>query len=422
MERSRQQITDNAQPIIPLVTIEAGVDEDQVVRVSHYRDAKLRFAHSTISPGVSADDVILVVISEDASMRIIEYSVARSVGTVVYLEQVGEKDNVHVAWGADALDESFVRFLDTKYSSLGILNKEAIELALVHFKSKIKYDFDNRLDDPEVATYLPIKTQSRQGVEIIWDALTAREVRIILDPVVEETICFLKGSVCNRERSVWAVIPIGPFFRCTYLTTCLQAALRPAAYMPVRIMPMASPLESASVAAKSPRFETSYGICICEKYIEALHGHLSRSKCRSTVSGDIGIELMSWFVKKGDTVAENETRSIEFWQRHLGQSGRPKALEYAILYDNAGRELASRSLEIDDHMAALGTVSADLSAVPESELPRVHGADRQWYYEFDVKIEVTFQREGVSCSIRCNDTRYGPTFLGYERGIKSRVI
>ncbi|KAI6785379.1 uncharacterized protein J7T54_007021 [Emericellopsis cladophorae] len=384
MERSREQITDNAQPIVPLFTIAAGRDADQLVKASHYRDAKLKFGHSTISPGVSADDVILVVISEDSSMRIIEYVVAKSAGADVYLEQVGEKDNVHVAWGADALNESFVRFLDTKYGSLGVLDKEASDMALEHFKSKIKCDFENSLDDPEVATCLPIKTQSRQGVEVIWDALTAREVRIVLDPVVEETICFLKGSICNRERST---------------------ALRPAAYVPVRSMPVASSPESDKGAAKSLRVETSYGICISEKYIEALHGHLSSSKYRSSLNEDIGIELMSWFVKKGETVAENETRSIEFWQRRLCRSGRPKDLGFVILYDNAGRELTSRSMEIDEHMAALGTVYADLSAVPESELPRVQGSDGQWYYEFDPQ-----------------DTQYDSTFLGYELGIKSRAI
>ena len=137
MERSRQHIIDNAQPIAPLVTIEAGRDADQIVKASHYRDAKLKFVHGTISPGVSADDVILVVISEDASMRIIEYVVAKSAGADVYLEQVGKKDNVHVAWGADALNESFVRFLDTKYGKLGVLDKEASDLALEHFKAKV---------------------------------------------------------------------------------------------------------------------------------------------------------------------------------------------------------------------------------------------------------------------------------------------
>lgn len=88
---------------------------------------------------------------------------------------------------------------------------------------------------------------------------------------------------------------------------------------------------------------------------------------------------------KGDPLAENQPYLKSFLSISRVEWGRPQRIMLTIYADDKSPKAP---LIIDDNVAMLCNVEADLSDIPEHQLTKQQGQDGYMYYNLSCQIEI----------------------------------
>ncbi len=222
-------------------------------------------------------------------------------------------------------------------------------------------------------------------------------MQAIFEPVIQEVIKLVKDQILNSRVPIRAVLLVGGFGASNYLKERLRNAVDkniqimqpPNAWLAVvhgavmkGIANCAPKLATVKVATRKAR--KHYGTEWRTRYDEKLHSHLKKDRHWCGLDGVWKVYTMEWFIKKGDTVSENEPFFTSFVWTGPVNAGRIRKIKMDIYADRTPR---TAPLARDDNVALLCHVEADVSHIPENQLGRRQGKDGQWYYELNCKIE-----------------------------------
>lgn len=119
---------------------------------------------------------------------------------------------------------------------------------------------------------------------------------------------------------------------------------------------------------------------------------------------------MEWFIKRGDTVSENEPFFTSFvWTGPVSQ-GRIRKIKMDIYAD---RRTTDAPVARDDHTSLVCHVEADVSHLREDQLQRRKGNDGQWYYDLNCKIEAVYLSASTQYTLIFNNQRYNSVTAEY---------
>ncbi|KAL8930745.1 MAG: hypothetical protein Q9208_000286 [Pyrenodesmia sp. 3 TL-2023] len=139
---------------------------------------------------------------------------------------------------------------------------------------------------------------------------------------------------------------------------------------------------------------------------------------------------MDWFIQKalsvhtlfvllhflttsqGATVEENKPQRLSY-ERVYPVSGPVPSVVGIEIYACADNDSLGPSIYQDARVQGLVTVSADLSRIPLSQLPRTRGADGQLYYKIVYEIEITYHSGYTTYELIHDGINYGPIAAEY---------
>ena len=85
------------------------------------------------------------------------------------------------------------------------------------------------------------------------------------------------------------------------------------------------------------------------------------------------------------------------------EQGRPGKVESAAIYcDENHRDLSGSVIQRDQHMRIVAYLYADLSSIPEWELPTRLMPDEKLYYDLNTSIDAIFLSASVAYTFRFN--------------------
>lgn len=135
-----------------------------------------------------------------------------------------------------------------------------------------------------------------------------------------------------------------------------------------------SPDKLTMVRVQNRKARKHYGTEWRVRYDEKLHANLRNKKHWCGLDGCWKVYTMEWFIKRGDSVSENEPFFTSFvWTGPVPQ-GRIKKVKMDIYSDRTPRDAP---LTRDDNVPLLCHVEADVSHIPEHLLQRRKGTDGQ---------------------------------------------
>ncbi|KAI4268936.1 MAG: hypothetical protein L6R38_007672 [Xanthoria sp. 2 TBL-2021] len=132
----------------------------------------------------------------------------------------------------------------------------------------------------------------------------------------------------------------------------------------------------------------------------------------SDFNGHYSLNLMKWFIQKGEIVEEDKPKRLYYFQTHRTDGPPPAEVKMTINMcadpDNTGPSVYN-----DVRVFDLVEVSANLSRIPRRKLPRVLGADGHSYYKISFAVEITYCSAYTKYELIHDNINYGPVTAEY---------
>jgi len=194
------------------------------------------------------------------------------------------------------------------------------------------------------------------------------------------------GQIASSKVPIQAVLLVGGFGASNYLKERLRNSIdnsvkvmQPTnAWLAVvhgavmKGLALCAPESMATVRVANRKARKHYGFIWGVEYDDSMHGYLYNKRYWHTFSGSYNVEVMNWFIRKGDAVSENEPFAIPFYIYRRVSHGPLWTTEIVLYTDGSIREAP---LEKDHRVTELCMLKADLSHIPESQLRRETGKD-----------------------------------------------
>ncbi|KAL2117286.1 hypothetical protein VTJ04DRAFT_9454 [Mycothermus thermophilus] len=328
--------------------------------------------------------------------------------------------------GSTFLNMRFAKFLKAKLGRLDGFDDEVLADAMERFEKAIKRQFTlTARDDETFIIPVPGLANNRElGISRGRYAMKASDLRVIFEPVVQEVIKLVKDQITASKVPIKAVLLVGGFGASNYLKERLRNAIDPRisimqppnAWLAVvqgavmKGLALSAPEQLTQVRVQNRKARKHYGTEWRVRYDERLHSSLRNKKHWCGLDGCWKVYTMEWFIRRGDTVSENEPFYTNFvWTGPVNQ-GRIKKIKMDVYADRTSREAP---LSKDDNVNLLCHVEADVTHIPENQLPRRKGADGQWYYELECKIEAVYLSASTQYTLLYNGQRYNSVTAEY---------
>ncbi|KAK0705553.1 hypothetical protein B0H67DRAFT_386378 [Lasiosphaeris hirsuta] len=328
--------------------------------------------------------------------------------------------------GSTFLNMRFGKFLKAKLGREEGFDDEVLAEAMERFEKIVKRQFTMSAP-PDESFIIPVgglANNRELGISRGRYALKAADLQTIFEPVVQEVIKLVKDQITSSKVPIRAVLLVGGFGASNYLKERLRNAVDrniqimqpPNAWLAVvhgavmKGLAQSAPEKLTMVKVQNRKARKHYGTEWRTRYDEKIHGHLRDKRHWCGLDGCWKVYTMEWFIKKGDSVSENEPFFTSFvWTGPVSQ-GRIRKIKMDIYADRTAR-LAPMTK--DENVSLLCHVEADVSHIPENQLQRRKGTDGQQYYELNCKIEAVYLSASTQYTLLFNNSRYNSVTAEY---------
>lgn len=328
--------------------------------------------------------------------------------------------------GSTYLNMRFAKFLRAKLGREDGFDDEVMAEAMDRFEKTVKRQFTMHAPPDETYT-IPVgglANNRELGISRGRYALKAADLQVIFEPVVQEVIQLVKDQISASAVPIRAVLLVGGFGASNYLKERIRNSVDrkiqimqpPNAWLAVvqgavmKGLAQSAPEKLTLVKVQNRMARKHYGTEWRTRYDENLHRHLDSKKHWCGLDGCWKVYTMEWFIKKGDSVSENEPFFTSFvWTGPVNQ-GRIRKVKMDIYADRTPRQAP---VARDENVSLLCHVEADVSHIPENQLQRRRGNDGQWYYELNCKIEAVYLSASTQYTLLYNNQRYNSVSTEY---------
>ncbi|MCJ1470578.1 hypothetical protein MMC07_009224 [Pseudocyphellaria aurata] len=323
--------------------------------------------------------------------------------------------------GSSFLDRIFQKFLKDRFGSDDAWDDDILEEATKRFETVIKKSFCGVAEDFMVPVH-GLGDDPSMGVSRGKLRVTAAEVEGIFKPVVEEVINLVRGQIKATSNRVSAVLLVGGFGQSAYLRDRIRAAVGDIKVMQspngwtavvrgalMKGLAMTSP-NSAPVRVSGRSARKHYGVCSYKSFDVTIHEE-SR-KYLNPVTNSYTIDTMDWFVKKGQTVREDEPLRLWYGTHHLVWGEKPTEISCSV-YVCADPYNDGPPIYMNSNVFGLVELKADLSVVPADKFSHTVSRDGNYFYRIDFQIEVTFFSAYTKYELIHDGINYGAVTAEY---------
>ncbi|KAG8530983.1 uncharacterized protein KY384_004340 [Bacidia gigantensis] len=266
--------------------------------------------------------------------------------------------------------------------------------------------------------------EEKLGKDPNWDddvLQQGTEVREIFEPVLDETVKLVTNQIEKSKKPIKAVILVGGFGQNTYLREEIAKEIKHSSVSAEVIQPpdgwtavvkgalmkgLAVKLPSSTKVKVSGRSARKHYGTDCGHSFNEFEHPISR-RYWSSYHGSWRISLVNWFIKKGDTVKEDEPVQLHRYRKSKIEDGPLRRVTSNILMSSDQNNAGVPKYKDCAEVQKLVSVNADLSRISPSLLPTKMGADGAMYYIIKYKIQVTYHSADTVYELIHNDINYG---------------
>ncbi|KAK3370882.1 hypothetical protein B0T24DRAFT_302275 [Lasiosphaeria ovina] len=326
--------------------------------------------------------------------------------------------------GSTYINMRFRNFLKRKLGGEEGFDDEVLAEAMEKFEKTIKRQYTLGAS-PDDAFPIPVggmANNTELGINRGRFALKGRDICEIFEPVIREVIQLVMDQIRTSKVPIRAVLLVGGFGASNYLKERLRNAIGnnihimqpPNAWLAVvhgavmKGLALSMPENNKQVRVGKRKGRKHYGTEWRTRYDPLIHGNIKKHWCG--LDGCYKVYTMEWFIKRGDDISENEPFFTSFvWTGPVSQ-GKIRKIKMDIYTDRTARDA---TIARDEDVSLLCHVEADVSHIPESQFARRKGADGQFYYELNCKIEAVYLSASTQYTLLFNGQRYNSVTTEY---------
>lgn len=391
--------------------------------ISEPEAAAIYALHGLDPHGLSVGDSFVICDAGGGTVDLISYTIT-SLRPILEVQEA--TPGTGELCGSTFLNMRFAKFLKQKIGKEDGFDDEVMAEAMEKFEKTIKRQFT--MNAPPDETYsIPVPglaNNKELGISRGRFALKASDLQVIFEPVIQKVIKLVQDQITSSNVPIRAVLLVGGFGASNYLKERLRNSIDrkiqimqpPNAWLAVvqgavmKGLAQCAPEKLTVVKLQNRKARKHYGTEWRTRYDAKIHGHLIDKRHWCGLDGCWKVYTMEWFIKRGDTVSENEPFFTSFvWTGPVSQ-GRIRKIKMDIYADRAMRDAP---VARDDHTNLVCHVEADVSHIPENSLQRRRGNDGQWYYDLNCKIEAVYLSASTQYTLIYNNQRYNSVTAEY---------
>ncbi|KAK8034829.1 hypothetical protein PG993_009824 [Apiospora rasikravindrae] len=311
--------------------------------------------------------------------------------------------------GGAFVDRAFADHLQATLGNEENFNNEVLGHARQAFESNVKRQFSHAAM-PNQGFSIPVRgmaNNSELGIRNKHLNLRAFEIHAMFEPYVLKTIRLVKDQIRTAGVPIEAVILVGGFGTSEYLQERLKKDIEVDMKIPMRFTndPTLAVVYGAvmrGIAHVAPE-KQHYGTELAAVYDEEAHRELVDKRSWDGLDGCWRVDVMRWFIRRGDRVAESRPFVHHFRQTSRVSFGRPNLVFLTIYADSKSSEAP---VPRNDNVDTLCHLEADLSSIPTSRFPIQRGKDGFDYYVLSCEIEVVYKSATTEYTLVHDTHRY----------------
>ncbi|MCJ1404053.1 hypothetical protein MMC11_007277 [Xylographa trunciseda] len=439
--------SETAQAKTHACAVAAGMTKDEELTMITEPEAAATYALDAMNPHhLKVGSVFVLVDAGGGTVDLISYKV---IALKPILKVKEAAPGTGALCGSTYINRLFKAFLSRKLGNDPMWDDEVLQEAMTTFETFTKGSYQGRSTEAYTIPVSGLADNAALGIRRGKLTVTGADLEGIFQPVIAEIITLVKGQVrATRPTVPQAILLVGGFGQSSYLRECIRKAVSssdidvmqsPNGYvMPfseervvdlannvekklqlsltsqyrwtavvegalMRILSQHAPL-SIRVDISERRARKHYGLYICTRFDDKEHD--IQKRFWHAYLGAFRIEVMEWFVNKGDAIKEREPKHLSYSQQKLVARGHPQQVTMTVYFctdpDDSGAPLYCIS-----NVKELVKVTADLSKVPISAFPISQGQDGKAYYSIEFQIEITYHSACTKYELIHGGKNYG---------------
>ncbi|EED14402.1 Hsp70 family chaperone, putative [Talaromyces stipitatus ATCC 10500] len=376
----------------------AGLKSSEIMLISEPIPAAISVPHELDFTTLKTGDWFVVCDAGGGTVDLISYKI-KSLKPIVQVEEV--TSGTGGLCGSVFLTRRFNDFITRMLSGEVGWDEEVLSETSDRFDTVIKQQYFPMKDGDEGYPVPVPGLPDNKGLGIRRSKFMIRkeDMRNIFDPVIEKIIWFVQDQIRLSRGEAKTVLLVGGFGQNLYLKQRLRESLPtvqvlqpPNAWIAIVCGAVMMGLSRANsslhnVKVVSRRARKHYGITLNLEFDPRKHDEIKKYWC--PFHKRYQVEVLQWFVRKGDAIQENKAKNIKFHERFPVNQGKPKFYDLTVLADS---ESSVTPIHICDNVKTLTTLKIDLSPLSESQWKKTikKGADGVYYYVLVGNIEATF--------------------------------
>ncbi|KAJ5347113.1 actin-like ATPase domain-containing protein [Penicillium brevicompactum] len=360
--------------------------------------------------GMSVGDTIMVCDAGGGTVDLITFTILEFEPSLRLKE---EAPGNGALCGGTFLNRKFEGFLQEKLGLCDGWGYDTMDHAMQRFETVVKRQFHG---DPKEMFAFPvpgIANNETLGVRRGCLQVSGEEINKLCLPVLEKVVDLVKHQMDISRKTVKSIFLVARFFVHTCESICppsiqilapvdgWTAVVRGALSKVVStISSLVSPIAIDSRVARK-----SYGNSKSVKFNPRKHNH--GQKYWSAFEGHYRIDVMHWIIKKGDDIFESQPIVMKWCRQRLKRKGTFTDVKQEI-YEIETPDGVDPPMYFSGETMKLHTVlHPQLDSILCQQIPRVHGADNEMYYD------VAYEVHAVYYSAHCE---YSLWFAGKNHG------
>ncbi|KOC14413.1 hypothetical protein AFLA70_335g001231 [Aspergillus flavus AF70] len=375
----------------------AGFGGNGTIRLISEPEAAAMHALNVSNPhGLEVGDTVVLCDAGGGTVDLITFSIVEREPNLRLEEASGDGS----LCGSTFLNRLFERFLESRLSSVPGWGRDTLDEAMQRFEMVIKRTFCGDVTQDSMIPVPGIADDSAAHIHRGRLRVSGQEMADLFKPILEEIHHLVDNQVKTSKKRVKALFLVGGFGQSPYLRRYLRDALPQDMEVlapvdgwtaVVRGALMKSLGEISPLATKalveSRVARKHYGMIYQTKYEKDIHDR--KKRYWSDFHGHYRIQVMEWFIQKGDEIKEAEPIKTTWHQHRLLSDGNFDSI-HVTLYELDTPVEKKPSLYFDRRIKKHAVLNPNLDAIEKARIPVRLGQDDEEYYEVHFQIHATY--------------------------------
>ncbi|XHG03295.1 hypothetical protein AWENTII_006610 [Aspergillus wentii] len=376
---------------------EAGFGESAKIRIISEPEAAAMHTLQASNPhGLDIGDTIVICDAGGGTVDLITFSIIEFKPNLRLKEEAPGTGSL---CGSTFLNRRFEEFIEERLSSCPGWGRDTLEQAVDRFETVAKRTCTGNPDDDFMFPVPGILDNKENGVCRGRFHVTGREMKGIFLPVLRDVHNLVEDQIQKSKKQVKAVFLVGGFGQSPYLRKYLRdwfpdieilvpvdgwtAVVRGALTKAIGDISTLAP--QASVESRVAR--KNYGMLKSTKFIDELHDE--RKKYWDYFSGEYSIDVMDWFIQKGDAIKEAEAIETRWLRNQRTRSGTFDSISVTI-YELDTPLGESAPLYFNRRMKQHAFLNPSLGVIQKARIPICLGKDGKNYNQIHFQIHAAY--------------------------------